>query len=113
MPEWFATPAARLDLLSHWHYFADEVGSPELADHFTAQARSIFSKLARTPGSGRLCDLDHVRLAGFRQWRMDGFPKLLIFYRERAGVVEIARVIHGARDLGSALSRQIPPTTED
>ena len=113
MPEWFASSAARLDLLSHWHYFADEVGSPELADHLTAQARLTFSKLARTPGLGRPSSLQHVRLAGFRQWRVDGFPKLLIFYRERAGVVEIARVIHGARDLESALSGPPPPTAED
>ena len=113
MPEWFATSAARLDLLSHWHYFADEVGSPELADHFTVPARSTFSKLARTFGLGCPSNLHHVRLAGFRQWRVDGFPKLLIFYRERVGVVEIARVIHGARDLESALSGQPSPTAED
>ena len=108
MSEWFVTSVARLDLLAHWHYFADELDSAELAERFTAQARFTFSKIAHTPGLGRPSTLRHARLAGFRQWRVDGFPKLTVFYREHAGVVGIARVIHGTRDLKSALSGQLP-----
>jgi len=113
MAEWFITPAARLDLLAHWRHFADEIGSPELAERFTAQARFTFIRIARTPGLGRPSVLHHAQLLGFRQWRVDGFPKLTVFYREHAGMVEIARVIHGARNLEAALSGQPPSAPED
>ena len=113
MSEWFVTSVARLDLLAHWRYFADELDSPELAERFTAQARFTFSKIARTPGLGWPSVLRHARLSAFRQWRVDGFPKLAIFYREHAGVVGIARVIHGSRDLEASLSGQLPLSPED
>ena len=101
MPELIITPAARADLLAQWDYYADEVGQPDLADRFTAQAESTFKKLAHTPGLGRPRSFGHSRLQNLRSWKVDGFPNHLIFYRplpHQPGV-EILRVLHGARNL--------------
>jgi toxin ParE1/3/4 len=113
MADYLISPAARLDLLDIWDYFAVEVGNQDLADQCSARARLTFVKLARTPGLGRPWQTRRHDLAGLRQWRVDGFPNLTIFYREHAGIVEIARVIHGARDLESELSGQPPSVPED
>lgn len=32
-------------------------------------------------------------------WRVPGFERHLIFYRESAAAIEIIRVLHGTRDL--------------
>ena len=53
VPELVITSAAREDLLAQWDYYADEVGHPDLADRFTAQAEATCKKLARNPGLGR------------------------------------------------------------
>jgi plasmid stabilization system protein ParE len=95
------TPSARADLLAQWDYYAEEVGRPDLADRFTAQAEATCKKLARTPGLGRPRSFSHSRLQNLHSWKIDGFPSHLIFYRplpDRTGV-EILRILHGARDL--------------
>jgi toxin ParE1/3/4 len=104
MAEWFVSPAAREDLRSCWTCFAEDCGSPELAESFAAHSRLTFAKLTREPGLGRPYRNRDTALSGIRPWRVAGFPKVLVFYRERDAVVEIIRVIHGARDLENALA---------
>ena len=48
------------------------------------------------------------RLAGLRVWRIEGFPKYLIFYRLVTGGIEIVRVLHGARDIDRVLESDNP-----
>jgi plasmid stabilization system protein ParE len=36
-----------------------------------------------------------------------GFPNHLIFYREHAGLLEVVRIVHGARDLPRVLAPTI------
>jgi len=101
MAELVVAPAARADLLAQWDYYADDVGDPDLADRFVARAETTFKKLARAPGLGRPRSFRHPRMQKLRFWKVDDFPKHLIFYRplpdERG--VQIIRVVHGARDL--------------
>jgi toxin ParE1/3/4 len=113
MADYLIAPAARLDLLDIWDYFAVELENPALADRCSAQAQLTFAKLARTPGLGRPWQTRRPDLADLRQWRVDGFPKLTIFYREYAGRMEIVRVIHGMRDLEAALDSRPPTAPED
>ena len=106
MAEVVLAPAACADLLAQWDYYADDVGDPDLADRFLARAETTFKKLARTPGFGRPRSFRHPRMQNLRSWKVDDFPKHLIFYRplpdERG--VEIVRVLHGARDLDALLN---------
>ena len=45
-------------------------------------------------------------LAGIRSFPVKGFDKHLIFYRPLECGIEVLRVIHGARDLGSPLDER-------
>lgn len=44
------------------------------------------------------------RLAGLRVSRIEGFGAHLIFYRPSDAGIEILRVLHASRDLGSILN---------
>ncbi len=107
MPELIVAPAARADLLAQWDYYADEVGRPDLADRFVAQAEVTFKSLARTPGLGRPRRFRSPTVKNLHSRKVADFPKHLIFYRplqEERGV-EIVRVLHGARDLEVLLDK--------
>ncbi len=107
MAELIVAPSARADLLAQWDFYADEVGDPDLADRFVARAEATFKKLARTPGLGRPRSFNSATAKNLRSWKVADFPKHLIFYRllpdER--VVEVVRVLHGARDLDALLGK--------
>ena len=107
MAEIVVAPSARADLLAQWDFYADEVGDPDLADRFVARAEATFKKLARTPGLGRPRSFRSAKAKNLRSWKVADFPKHLIFYRLRPDerVVEVIRVLHGARDLDALLGK--------
>ncbi|MEX1025024.1 MAG: type II toxin-antitoxin system RelE/ParE family toxin [Planctomycetota bacterium] len=45
--------------------------------------------------------LNRAALAGLRSFPVKGFDKHLIFYRSTEHGIEVLRVLHGARDLGT------------
>lgn len=91
---------ARLDLDSIYDYVAKQnrVAADRLMDLFWAK----FEFLARHPLSGE----HRSELAGSLRSFTAG--RYVIFYRTVVDGVEIARVIHSARDLGAALSEDLP-----
>lgn len=101
MLELIIAPSARADLLAQWSYFADEVGNPDLGDRFVACAELTFRHLVETPGLGRPRKFRSPQARNIQSWRVDDFPRHLIFYRARPDerIVEIIRVLHGARHL--------------
>lgn len=94
-------PAADRDLDEHAEFLAEE--SPRLALRFLAAAAVTFRRLAGMPGIGSPRQFQNPRLAGVRQWRVQGFPNHLVFYRETDDGIEIVRVLHGARDIDRIL----------
>jgi toxin ParE1/3/4 len=48
-------------------------------------------------------ELDHPRLSELRKRSVLGFDDYLVFYRIDADMVEIIRVLHGARDIPTVL----------
>lgn len=89
--------AAKRDLQAHFAYIAED--NEGAAFRFLSAAEESFHDLARNPLMGVACRLRGQRAKGFRRWRVKGFENYLIFYRRIGGGVEIARVMHGARDL--------------
>ena len=85
-----ASPAQR-DIDDIWDYIAQD--NPSAAARFTASLKEQFSILAHQPRIGRSCD--ELRPNLYR------FPvgNYVIFYRIGRSHIEIARVLHGARDL--------------
>lgn len=71
---------------------------PEAALHFVNRIREVCATLANHPEMGRL----HPR-PKCGELRAFSVGHYLIFYRKIATGVEIARVLHGARDIDSQL----------
>lgn len=79
-------------------------GDSHAALRFLELAEITFSQLATRPGMGKVVQLVPSRMGEIRQWRIKDFKDYLIFYRIQDELVEILRVLHGARDLEGILS---------
>ncbi len=77
--------------------------SADAAARFLANAHHTFLAIADSPSIGRVWTSDRSTTKRVRVWRVDGFPKVLIFYRAARGALEIIRVLHGSRDLARHL----------
>ena len=91
------SPAARRDLDDYiiWLRGEDDL---ETATRFAMAAIQTFQKLSETPNLGPAISSANPHLTGIRKWRVQGFSKMLIFFRPRPGGVEIVRVLHAAQD---------------
>lgn len=97
------TPRARLDLIESAEYYLDEAGV-EACDRFLGAARSTAEHLAATPRVGRVWQSGTAsQQTSIRVWRVEGFSKVLLFYRIEDHGISIVRVLHGSRDLPSLL----------
>jgi toxin ParE1/3/4 len=90
--------AAETDVAGHARY---QERSVEAAIGFLDAFDAALDLLGRWPEIGGVCDFKSPPLDGMRVWPISGFKSYLIFYRIRADELEVVRVIHGARDLGS------------
>lgn len=93
MPRVLTKPEADADLLDIWLYIAQD--SPNNADHFLDRIREKLWGLAESPQIGAKRD---VIRAGLRSQPIGAY---LIFYFPLEDGIEIARVLHGARDIES------------
>jgi toxin ParE1/3/4 len=103
-PAFMFRSRARQDLVEQYLYLEDEAGV-EVAERYYAAIEETFNRLVRYPLSGSPCDFAVTRLGGLHRAPVAGFPAYLIFYLPRAEGVEIVRVLHGARDIGSLLQQ--------
>jgi toxin ParE1/3/4 len=91
MNQYRVSDAARSDLEGIWLYIASD--NPDAADKFIRALVSRFPMLASMPEMGRKREELSPRL------RSLSVGNYVIFYRPMESGVEIARVLHGARDL--------------
>ena len=92
-------PRARLDLIEQATYLA-ESASLETAERFLDAAERTVEKVAEMPRMGRVWEgLLSETQNSIRVWRVEGFPKVLIFYRLNDSGIAVVRVLHSARDL--------------
>jgi toxin ParE1/3/4 len=87
-------PQAKADLAEIWNYIADD--SEAQADVFIDEIDEKFSLLAENPAIGR------VRLDLGANLRSFPCGRYVIFYGVVPDGIQIVRVLHGARDLGTA-----------
>jgi toxin ParE1/3/4 len=78
--------------------------NPDAADSFFTAAKESFELLRRHPRVGRLRSFS---LPGVRSWVIPDFQDYLIFYLPTGTEVQILAVMHGARDLASALAQRL------
>lgn len=95
-------PRAELDIerqADHLRHHADLATGAR----FQAAALNDILGLLVAPLKGSPRRFRRTRLAGLRQWRVSGFEKVLIFYRQTDSGIEVLRVLHGARDVARIL----------
>jgi toxin ParE1/3/4 len=96
--------AARQDLADIFYHYIRE-GSPATAHRFRVRAEAAFQRLASMPNLGTRYEHEHPALAELRFLPLPSrFKNFLVFYRPVADGIEIVRVLHGARDIPSALA---------
>jgi antitoxin ParD1/3/4 len=93
------TPQAADDLLDIWTFIAGD--SPEAADRVEAAVFRACDLLADSPFMGRT--RKDVTPLPLRFWIVHPYPNYLIVYDPESKPLQIIRILHGARDLPSAL----------
>ena len=71
----------------------------DVALQFLAAVEQAYRRLVEHPHIGAPAKALAPRLADLRFWPVPGFEVYLVFYAPSPGVVEIVRVLHGAREL--------------
>jgi toxin ParE1/3/4 len=90
------------DIIDHALFIARR--QPQAARPFVAAAEDAINKLAAMPGLGALRESPDPELAGLRQWPIKGFRNFLVIYRPLRDGIVVVRVLHGSRDIDSAIS---------
>ena len=98
-PEVILTPRAREDVKQIAAYIAEH--SPQSSTAFRHTLENIYEDLLDLPEIGTSRSFHNSEMKGLRMLRVRKFDKYLIFYRTIPEGLEIARVVHGARDLPS------------
>jgi toxin ParE1/3/4 len=93
MPEIIKLARARADLVEIWDYIADD--SETQADAFIDNIDRRLRLLAEKPNLGRVRDELAENMRSFLVGRY------VIFYIVIQNGIQIVRILHGARDLGS------------
>ncbi len=75
--------------------------NPDAAVRFVEAFKATVEQLAVMPGMG--WPRPDLGEPGTRSWRVRGFRRFLIFYEANRVRLRLLRVLHGARDLQSAL----------
>jgi toxin ParE1/3/4 len=75
---------------------------PQIALGFVGALEAAYAMIGAEPGAGSPRYGLALDLPGLRSWRVRGFP-YLVFYVERAGLIDVWRILHGRRDIPETL----------
>ncbi len=96
-------PSAREDILRQYRYLLMEKDSPIAAERFLAGIKAAIQQIRKRPGIGAPKVLKNRALFGLRSWPVENFAVIRLYYLVSQGQVQIVRVLHGKRDIGSIL----------
>ncbi|HKX45734.1 MAG TPA: type II toxin-antitoxin system RelE/ParE family toxin [Planctomycetota bacterium] len=91
-------PEADRDTDQAADFYAREAGI-DVALQFLAAVDQAYQRLVEHPHVGASVQAFEPRLAELRFWPVPGFESYLVFYVPSPDLVEVVRVLHGARDL--------------
>jgi toxin ParE1/3/4 len=83
--------------------YLEERAGIEVAERFLVSLRATWEQLAAMPHLGPVYGFQRPGLRRIRQWHVRGFENWLIFYLPKRNGVDIVRVIHGSRDIETAM----------
>ena len=85
------------DILAQFFYLLDhEV--PHVAERFINAVDRTFSQLTEYPQIGAPRKLRNRHLEGLRQWPVEGFERVQIYYLLTEDAIRVVRILHGKRD---------------
>ena len=79
--------------------------SPRAAQRFLGAVEQLAQRLIDSPELGAVYESEDCEFAGLRVFTIPRFRKFLVFYRFEGDVIDIVRILHGARDLPAILER--------
>lgn len=82
--------------------------SVEAALGFIDALESALAHIARAPATGSPRYAHELNIPGLRFWQCKRYP-YLVFYVERAGGIDVWRVLHGKRDIPNWLQDEESP----
>ena len=91
------------DLSQQVVFYKREI-SGEAGKKLYKAAVQTFALLAEQPGMG--APMACAAIHDLRRWRIKGYEKILIFYRDDEHNLYLIRILHGARDLDSLLDEE-------
>jgi plasmid stabilization system protein ParE len=85
--------------------------NPTAAEGFLNALEQAAAVLSETPEIGSPRYFAHKELEGLRFYVLKGFENYLLFYRvmDTEGIVEIVRIVHGARDFPALFGKGEKP----
>lgn len=86
---------AEEDLAEAYRYIAAD--SPAAAERFVDRVASAVEMLSAHPAAGRTLELRSPWTRGMRVWLLHEFSSYLLCYRSSPQVIEVVRLLHGAR----------------
>jgi len=89
-------PQFYLDVAAEVEYLATKAGAAT-ARRWSESVRETVRELRRQPELGRL--RGDLQPPGIRSWRVQRFPRWLIFYAVQPGALVLLRVRYGSMDL--------------
>lgn len=82
-------------------YYEEGAGTT-VADRFTVALDAAYKHLRANPSIGSPLIGESCKRPGLRAWPVRGFPYLICYF-DTPDHVDVWRILHGARDLGSLL----------
>lgn len=98
-------PLALKDVRETCGYLKENAG-PNVADRYLSGVRLAAEQLLAFPHLGSPCLYERLELKHLRRWPVKDFPRWMIFYFPSERGVEIARVLHCARDLNEIFKEE-------
>ena len=98
------SPKADQDIDKQFAYLVEQAGL-DVALRLLDATQEAFQALVQMPEMGVRRDFRNPALEGLRMWPIKGFQHYLVFYRPTDKGIDVIRVLHTARDIGSLLDR--------
>lgn len=92
------SPLAEKDIADLADYYRVEAGLA-VALRFATNAEAAMRAVAAYPKMGATLGLAMGSERDVRRWHIEGFPRLMILYRQAQSSIHIIRVIDAARDI--------------
>lgn len=86
-------PGVREDVDQYAARLGEVSGNQELEARFLKAVESTFQAICNMPGIGSPIETRFFTNPGVRKWPVNGFPAVLVFYRELPDCVEVLRVV--------------------